>query len=87
MSFEVTDMNPGQAFTGNLVTALLVISGSLLGFPLSTTHVSCGAIFGIGMVNGTARRNTIAQILLAWLITLPTAAILAALFWFVLGAQ
>lgn len=84
MSFEVTEMNPGQAYTANLVTALLVISGSLMGFPLSTTHVSCGALFGIGMVNGTASKNTIAQILFAWVITLPTAAILAALFWLVL---
>jgi inorganic phosphate transporter, PiT family len=87
MSFEVTEMNPGQAFTGNLVTALLVIAGSLLGFPLSTTHVSCGALFGIGMVTGTGRKNTVLQILLAWLITLPVAATFGALFWFILGAQ
>jgi PiT family inorganic phosphate transporter len=87
MSFDVTDMNPGQAFTGNIVTALLVISGSVLGLPISTTHVSCGALFGIGMLNGTARKKTILQILLAWVITLPTAAILAALFWFILEAQ
>jgi inorganic phosphate transporter, PiT family len=84
MSFEIAEMNPGQAFTGNFVTALLVICGSLFGLPLSTTHVSCGALFGIGVINGTARKNTITQILLAWLITLPTAAVLAALFWFIL---
>ncbi len=84
MSFEVTEMNPGQAFTGNFVTAVLVICGSILGLPLSTTHVSCGSLFGIGIINGTAKTNTIMQILLAWIVTLPTAAILAAFFWFVL---
>jgi PiT family inorganic phosphate transporter len=81
MSFGITEMNPGQAFTGNLVTAVLVILGSIFGFPLSTTHVSCGSLFGIGIVTSTAKMNPIMQILLAWVITLPTAAILAALFW------
>ena len=85
MSWNVTEMNPGQAFSGNFVTALLVIFGSLLGFPLSTTHVSCGALFGIGIVSGTARKDVILQILFAWVITLPIAAMLAAFFWFALN--
>ena len=85
MSFDITEMNPGQAFTGNFVTALLVILASVFGFPLSTTHVSCGALFGIGIVNGTANKNAILQILLAWVITLPVAALLSALFWYLLS--
>ncbi len=87
MSFEVTEMNPGQAFTGNFVTAALVLFGSLFGLPLSTTHVSCGALFGIGIVNRTARKSVILQILLAWLLTLPAAAILAAIFWYGLRTE
>jgi PiT family inorganic phosphate transporter len=82
MSFEITEMNPGQAFTGNFVTALLVILASLFGFPLSTTHVSCGSLFGIGIVNGTAKKNTILQILLGWIFTLPIATVLAVFFWY-----
>lgn len=81
MSFEITEMNPGQAFTGNGVTAALVILGSLAGLPLSTTHVSCGSLFGIGLVQGKANMRTIAQILVAWIATLPVAAILSALLW------
>lgn len=81
MSFEISEMNSGQAFTGNLVTSALVILGSVLGFPLSTTHVSCGAIFGIGVVSGKASFRTILQIVLAWLATLPVAAVLAAIIW------
>ena len=45
----------------------------------STTHVSTGALFGIGVVNGTASRRTIATILLAWATTLPLGAALGAL--------
>lgn len=79
MSHGITTMNPGQAFTGNLTTALLVLFASRMGFPVSTTHVSCGALFGIGLITRQARWATIRQILLAWVITLPVAAILAAM--------
>ncbi len=78
MSHGVTDMNPGQGFTANAVTSLLVIGASTLGLPVSTTHVSCGALFGIGTVTRQARWHTIRHILLAWVITLPMAAVLAA---------
>jgi PiT family inorganic phosphate transporter len=78
MSHRITAMNPGQAFTGNLTTALLVLFASRFGLPVSTTHVSCGALAGIGLVNHQARWNTIGQIVLAWVITLPLAAALAA---------
>jgi len=81
MSFDITEMNPGQAFTANFTTAVLVIVGSIFGFPLSTTHVSCGSLFGIGIVNNTAKKRTIFQILLAWIITLPVSALLAAFFY------
>ncbi len=79
MSLRITEMNEGQGLTGNLVTAALVLGASKLGVPVSTTHVSCGAIFGIGAVNGSARKSTVLAIGAAWLITLPLAAVLAGL--------
>ncbi len=78
MSQKITRMNPGQGFTANLVTSVLVALASLLGLPVSTTHVSCGSLFGIGVVNGTANVRTILTILLAWITTLPIGAVLAA---------
>src|SRR5262249_30716121 len=78
MSKKITAMNPGQGFTANLVTAVLVTSASRLGLPVSTTHVSCGSLFGIGVVNRKAQVKTILGILLAWVTTLPVAAALAA---------
>jgi PiT family inorganic phosphate transporter len=82
MSRKITTMNAGQGFTANLVTALLVIGASRLGLPVSTTHVSCGALFGVGVVNRTAQPRTILTILLAWVTTLPAAAILAILVYY-----
>lgn len=78
MSHRITSMNHGQGLTANLVTAALVIGASKLGVPVSTTHVSCGALFGIGAVSGLARWKMIGAILLAWVTTLPVAAVLAA---------
>ncbi|MDZ4772345.1 MAG: inorganic phosphate transporter [Planctomycetota bacterium] len=77
MSFDITSMNAGQGFTANITTAALVLGASRLGVPVSTTHVSVGAIFGIGISTGAARSGTIKKILLAWLVTLPAAFALA----------
>ena len=85
VSKRVTDMDPDQGFLANLVTSLLVIFASGWGLPVSTTHVSCGALFGLGVANGQARWNVIRTILLAWLLTLPTAALIAALMYTVLS--
>src|SRR5439155_27039545 len=52
MSMKITPMNHGQGFTANLLTGIIVIGASRLGMPVSTTHVSCGALFGVGTVTG-----------------------------------
>jgi PiT family inorganic phosphate transporter len=85
MSYGITEMNDGQAFTANFVTAGLVIFASKIGVPVSTTHVSCGSLFGIGMVNRKSNPGTIGKILMAWATTLPVAAILAGITWRILG--
>ena len=85
MSHRVTAMNPGQGFTANLVTSTIVILASKLGLPVSTTHVSCGALFGIGTVTRQAHWNIIVGILLAWITTLPLAAAFGALGFFALN--
>ncbi len=79
MSHRITPMNAGQGFTANLITGLIVIVASRWGLPVSTTHVSCGSLFGLGTFTGGARWRSITKILLAWVVTLPIAATLAAL--------
>ena len=76
MAHEVTSMNAGQGFTANLVTGFLVIFASRMGVPVSTTHVSCGALFGIGATTGQAHWKTISSIVMAWILTLPAAGLL-----------
>ncbi len=50
-----------------------------LGLPVSTTHVSVGSLFGVGILSSKTDYGMIQKILLSWLFTLPTAAALAAL--------
>jgi len=79
ISHKITELNHGQGFSANLVTSLLVIFASKWGVPVSTTHVSVGAIFGIGSVTGQRNNAMIGGILLSWLVTLPVAMVLSAL--------
>jgi PiT family inorganic phosphate transporter len=76
LSWNITSLNAGQATVAAAVTACLVAAASRLGLPVSTTHVACGALFGIGSVSGTAQWGTIRGILLSWCVTLPVAGVL-----------
>lgn len=84
MSKKITEINHGQGFTANLVTALLVSTANFNGLPVSTTHVSVGSIFGIGTVTGKANKKVIGEILLSWILTLPVAGIISSLIFFLL---
>ena len=74
MSKKITLMNHGQGFAANSATGLLVALASLWGMPVSTTHVSVGSIFGIGLLTGNADKKVLSEILLSWVLTLPVAA-------------
>ena len=75
MSNKITKLNHGQGFTANLVTSILVIFASKLGMPVSTTHVSVGSLFGIGLITRRVNIRKVMEILLSWFITLPVAAV------------
>jgi len=81
---KVTKMDHTEGFAANVTTAFLVAVASNLGLPVSTTHVSSGAIIGIGLRPGTegprqVRRvnwRVVRDMVLAWTVTLPGAAVL-----------
>lgn len=84
ISQKITPMNSGQGFTANMITGLLVTTASVHGLPVSTTHVSVGSIFGIGTATKKANVKMISKILLSWVLTLPTAAMLSGLIFLLL---
>src|SRR5258708_7042109 len=72
MSKEITPMAASEAVSANLVAAALVILASPFGLPVSTTHVTSGGIFGIGLLREhEADSSKVRAILLAWAVTLP----------------
>jgi len=74
---KVTPMDHREGFSANLVTATLVGLAAYKGLPLSTTHVSTGAILGAGVTRKAAIDwKTVRHLLLAWIVTVPAAAVL-----------
>jgi inorganic phosphate transporter, PiT family len=85
MAWRVARMDPSEGLGGNLVTTGLVLTASGLALPVSTTHVSCGALFGIAAANQSGRRRTIVVIALAWGVTMPLGAMLGVLCHYLLN--
>ena len=79
MSEKITSMNHPQGLSANIVTGVLVIAASRFGLPVSTTYVSVGSIFGVGLIGKKTNMRVFYQILLSWILTLPTAAIISAI--------
>lgn len=77
MSTKITSMNHPQGLSANIVTGVLVIAASVFGLPVSTTYVSVGSIFGVGLIAKKANIWVFSQIVLSWLLTLPTAVIIS----------
>lgn len=76
---KVTRMDHAEGLSANLTTSTLVLTSGWLGLPVSTTHVSSSAIIGIGLLKGmnAVRWNTVRDMVLAWIVTLPAAGLLA----------
>ncbi len=119
---QLTTLDQTRAFCVALSTAITVIGASALGLPVSTTHITLGAIFGVGFYREymnrarcriretefdsaarpakgllaipvqrirprkLVRRREFLSILAAWFITVPSAAVLASLVFFIANA-
>ncbi len=74
-------VRPVHGFTTQVTSASVILAAALLGGPVSTTQVVSSAIMGIGSAErlSKVRWGTAQQIAIAWLTTIPVAAILAAI--------
>jgi len=59
---------------------------SKLALPVSTTHTLVGAVLGVGLARGLNSLNliTIREIVISWVITIPAAALLTGVFYFII---
>ncbi|HCN40128.1 MAG TPA: phosphate permease [Rothia sp.] len=74
----LTKMHPSSGFAAELAAAGVVMTASVLGLPVSSTHILIGAVLGVGMVNKSANWKLMRPIALAWVITLPISAAIGA---------
>lgn len=75
----LTEMHPASGFAAELAAAAVVMLASVLGLPVSSTHILIGAVLGVGIVNRAANWRLMKPIAMAWVITLPAAAAVSAL--------
>jgi PiT family inorganic phosphate transporter len=84
----VINIEPASGFAAQLTGGLTIYSATKLGYPLSTTHVISGSVMGAGATKrlSAVRWGVAGNIVTAWLLTIPAAAIVAAaLYWPIQG--
>ncbi|WP_296402298.1 inorganic phosphate transporter [Psychrobacter sp.] len=81
---NLAQMHPASGFSAELSAAAVVMGASILGLPVSSTHVLVGAVLGIGMVNKNTNWALMKPIGLAWVITLPAAAFMSMVSYLIL---
>ncbi|HZU12104.1 MAG TPA: anion permease [Chloroflexota bacterium] len=86
MGTRLYKIAPAQGFDAQTVAATLIQGAAQFGWPVSTTHVVTGAVLGAGATeNPTAVRWGVGlNILATWILTIPMAALMAAIVYLVL---
>jgi PiT family inorganic phosphate transporter len=87
MGSKITRLTPMQGFCAETGGAITLFMATGLGVPVSTTHTITGAIVGVGAARklSAVRWNVASNIVVAWFLTLPAAALIAALFYWLGG--
>jgi len=83
MGSKITRLTPAQGFCAETGGAITLFAANHFGIPVSTTHTITGAIVGVGASRrlSAVRWNVASSILVAWVVTLPAAAVIGALFY------
>jgi len=87
MGSKITRLTPMQGFCAETGGAITLFAATGLGIPVSTTHTITGAIVGVGAARRTSavRWGIAGNIVVAWVVTLPAAALIAAMAYAVVG--
>lgn len=83
---KITELTPSRGFSAGFGAATTIVLASKLGLPISTTHVLVGAVLGVGFARGIGaiNLNTIRDIIISWVVTVPAGAGLSVLFFFLI---
>jgi len=78
MGYKITRLRPVHGFAAETAGATTIIGASLGGIPVSTTHIICTSIMGVGTTMGasTVKWGVARSIMIAWLLTIPASALI-----------
>jgi PiT family inorganic phosphate transporter len=81
MGSRITKLTPHQGFCAETGGAFMLFGATAFGIPVSTTHTITGAIMGVGAARraSAVRWGVAGNIVIAWVVTIPAAALIAAL--------
>jgi inorganic phosphate transporter, PiT family len=87
MGSRITRLRPFQGFCAETGGAITLFAATELGIPVSTTHTITGCIIGVGAARrvSSVRWSVANNIVFAWIVTIPAAAFIAALFYAAAG--
>ena len=87
MGQRITKLKPVGGFAAETAGSITLFMATHFGIPVSTTHTITGAIMGVGTTGGTSnvRWAVAGNIMIAWILTIPASAAIAALAWWIGG--
>jgi len=87
MGSKITKLRPVGGFSAETAGSITLFGATLFGIPVSTTHTITGAIAGVGSTTrlSAVKWRVAGRIVWAWLMTIPMAAIFAAISFFVIN--
>ena len=87
MGTRITKLNQHQGFSASTGGSIMLFAASYLGIPVSTTHTITGCVIGSGAARraSAVRWGVARNVMVAWIITIPASAIVAALFYYLIS--
>ncbi|WP_292367556.1 inorganic phosphate transporter [Methanoregula sp. UBA64] len=78
MGYKITKLRPVHGFAAETAGAATILGASAAGIPVSTTHVICSSIMGVGTTMGssTVKWGMARSIMFAWILTIPVSALI-----------
>jgi PiT family inorganic phosphate transporter len=78
MGYKITKLRPVHGFAAETAGASTIIGASVVGIPVSTTHIICSSIMGVGTTMGTStvKWGVARTIVWAWILTIPISALI-----------
>jgi PiT family inorganic phosphate transporter len=83
---KITEITPSRGFSAEFGAALTILLGTIMGLPLSTTHVLVGSVIGVGFARGIGGIDVgvIRRIARSWIVTMPITAMISMIFCLIL---